>query len=154
MARPIIDPVKKFWSRVDKKSDNECWNWLGSFDKDGYGQIRDGIRKIQDRGHKFSYRLHFGEIPQGMCVCHTCDNRACTNPNHLFIGTHKDNIQDKMNKNRQAKGEMQGHHKLTNEQIDSIRSRMNENYKELCQEFNVVPSTIYRIWRKDSWKHI
>jgi hypothetical protein len=154
MGRKIIDPVAKFWSRVDKKSTDECWLWTGSFDKDGYGQMRDGIRKIQDRGHKFSYRLHFGEIPVGMCICHKCDNPSCVNPDHLFLGSHRANQDDKMAKNRHAKGETQGHSKLTNEQIAQIRARANEDYKVLCSEFNVVPSTVYRIWHKQSWKHL
>jgi len=154
MGRPIIDPVKKFWSRVEKRDENECWPWLGSFDKDGYGQMRDGIRKIQDRAHKFSARLHFGEIPKGMCVCHFCDNQWCSNPKHLFFGTQQDNIADKLSKNRQAKGEQQGLSKLTEEQIAEIRSRANESYRTLCQEFGLVPSTVYRIWRNQSWKHI
>jgi hypothetical protein len=154
MARPIDDPVKKFWSRVEKRGEDECWQWLGSFDKDGYGQMRNGVLRIQDRAHKFSARLHFGEIPKGMCVCHSCDNKWCSNPKHLFFGTQQDNIADKMAKNRQAKGEQQGHSKLTEAMIAEIRSRANESYRTLCQEFDLVPSTVYRIWRNQSWKHV
>jgi hypothetical protein len=154
MARPIDDPVKKFWSRVEKRGENECWHWLGSFDKDGYGQMRNGVLRIQDRAHKFSARLHFGEIPKGMCVCHACDNRWCSNPKHLFFGSALDNQNDKVAKNRHAKGEQQGHSKLTAEIITEIRSRANESYRTLCQEFDLVPSTVYRIWRNESWKHI
>jgi hypothetical protein len=154
MGRPIIDPIKKFWSRVEKRGDDECWKWLGSFDKDGYGQMRDGILKIQDRGHKFSFKLHNGEIPKGMCVCHSCDTPSCTNPKHLFLGTAKENVADKVKKKRHAKGESQGQHKLTENQIIEIRLRANESYKTLCKEFNLVPSTVYRIWHNQSWKHI
>lgn len=153
MGRPVIDPVKKFWSRVEKKDDNSCWEWLGSFDKDGYGQMRDGVKKVQDRGHKFSYKLHFGEIPKGMCVCHSCDNRGCVNPKHLFLGSHKDNQNDKVDKNRHAKGEIQGSSKLTEEQVNEIRNRANEGYRKLCIEFKIVPSTVYRIWHGQAWKH-
>lgn len=154
MARPIDDPVKKFWSRVEKRGEDECWQWLGSFDKDGYGQMRNGVLRIQDRAHKFSARLHFGEIPKGMCVCHSCDNRWCSNPKHLFFGSALDNQNDKVAKNRHAKGEQQGHSKLTEAQIAEIRSRANESYRTLCQEFDLVPSTVYRIWRNQSWKHV
>jgi hypothetical protein len=154
MARPIDDPVKKFWSRVEKRGEDECWKWLGSFDKDGYGQMRNGVLRIQDRAHKFSARLHFGEIPKGMCVCHACDNRWCSNPKHLFFGSALDNQNDKVAKNRHAKGEQQGHSKLTEVMIAEIRSRANESYRTLCNEFDLVPSTVYRIWHNQSWKHV
>lgn len=153
MARSKTNSLIRFWSKVDKRLDNECWNYVAGVDKDGYGQFWDSDNNKQTKAHRYSAEIHLGK-QDGMCVCHTCDNPLCVNPKHLFYGTHQDNIKDKINKNRQAKGEMQGHHKLTNDQIVSIKNRMNENYKKLCQEFNVVPSTIYRIWRNDTWKHI
>lgn len=153
MARPKIDSKTKFWNKTNKLLDNECWLFLGSKDKDGYGQFWDGDKQIMTRAHRYSAEIHLGK-QEGMCVCHTCDNPLCVNPKHLFYGTHEDNTKDKLRKNRQAKGEMQGHSKLTNQQILEIKSRIKENYKTLCQEFNVVPSTIYRIWRNNSWKHI
>ena len=64
-----------------------------------------------------------------------------------------DNQNDKVAKNRHAKGEMQGHHKLTEAQVLKIRQRSKENYKKLCEEFQLVPSTVYRIWRGEAWKH-
>ena len=154
MGRPKIDSKQKFWSKTDKRSDNECWLFLGAKDKDGYGQFWDGDNQIMTRSHSFSAKIHFGVIPKNMCVCHKCDNPSCVNPNHLFLGTALDNQKDKMAKNRHAKGESQGHSKLTNEQISQIRSRANDDYKVLCSEFNIVPSTVYRIWHKESWKHI
>ena len=154
MGRPRIDSKQKFWLKTDKQSDDACWTFLGATDKDGYGQFWDGDIQLMTRAHQFSAKIHLGDCPKGMCVCHTCDNPSCVNPNHLFYGSALDNQKDKMKKNRQAKGESQGHSKLTNNQIEQIRARANENYKVLCKEFNLVPSTIYRIWHNQSWKHI
>jgi hypothetical protein len=152
MKKQKINVIEKFWAKVDKRSDNECWLWLGSSDKDGYGQIWDGNAKKMKRSHKVSAQIHYGDA-DGRIVMHSCDKPSCCNPLHLSYGTQQENQTDKVVKNRHAKGEMQGHHKLTEAQVLEIRQRANEGYRKLCDEFQLVPSTVYRIWHGQAWKH-
>lgn len=152
MGRPKLNPVEKFWKLVDKRSEDECWPWLGAFDKDGYGQIWNGYTGKMERAHRVSARLHLGD-ETGKVVCHKCDNPQCTNPNHLFFGTHLDNQNDKVAKQRHAKGESQGNSKLTEDDVAEIRARINEDYRTLCNDFQLAPSTVYRIWNGQSWAH-
>jgi len=79
-------------------SKNGCWEWTWNKDKDGYGLFH--ARPITQRAHRFSFYYHNGYLPDDMCVCHSCDNPSCVNPNHLWIGTVKDNNRDAMNKGR------------------------------------------------------
>ena len=151
MGRPRIPSESKFWSLVEKT--DGCWKWLGSFDKDGYPNFWDGDNQKMMRGHQYSAELHLGDR-KGKCVLHKCDNPSCVNPDHLFFGTHLDNQHDKVSKNRHAKGESQGHHKLTETQVREIRHRRSDSYKIICKEFDLAPSTVYRIWHSQSWSHI
>lgn len=78
-----------------------CWLWLGGWDKEGYGRIsKEGV---QTKAHRAFYEIHVGQIPAGMLVCHRCDTPSCVNPNHLFLGTNRDNVLDKVKKGRYSR---------------------------------------------------
>lgn len=133
---------------------NDCWIWMGWKDKDGYGHFSVGYNHCP--AHRMSFELFVGKILDGMCVCHICDNPACVNPKHLFLGTHKDNMDDMKNKHRdiKARGEQQGFARLKEEDVYNIRKRIAEGQSiyKIAEIFNVSPATIYDIEKNRSWK--
>jgi len=149
---------ERFWNYVNRKGSNQCWEWGAGLFVGGYGQFRVGKKKM--KAHRFAYILTYGEIPKGKIICHTCDNRRCVNPKHLFLATHKINSVDRELKGRGAfnlkaqPGEFNGSSKLKNEQVLQIRQlyQYNLSYKQLAKLFNISSSQIANIVKGRSWK--
>lgn len=147
----------RFWARVDKRGPDECWPWLGHLNQHGYGMCA-GRGLIADNAHRWAWRLARGEIPAGLWVLHRCDNRVCVNPDHLWLGTAKDNTQDMLAKgrNRPPIGERAGNTKLTAEDIVSIRTAVSAGEKQLtiARRVGISRSAVSGIARRRRWRSV
>ena len=140
--------AERFFEKVAKSE--ACWEWTAAKDSSGYGCISIGGRL--DGAHRVSWRIAFGEIPNGLLVLHKCDNRSCVNPDHLFLGTVKDNVQDMVAKGRNVAGE--GRRKLTATQVVDVFRLRAKGWlqREIAQEMRVSQKQISRILRGENWK--
>lgn len=145
-------PWDKFWRFVDKS--RTCWEWTGSKDGGNYGVYRSP-NLPDDKAHRLSWIFYNTEIPEGLLVCHKCDNPSCVNPNHLFLGTDKDNVLDKMNKGRfiKMRGKLNGRCKLSVDDVRDIRELHNDglSYKQISKIYSIGMTQIGRIIRGESW---
>jgi hypothetical protein len=158
------DLAERFWSKVAKRGPDDCWLWRGSLSDKGYGQLRIGSRTDGSRrllvASRLSYELHSGRVPAGMDVCHRCDNPACVNPAHLFLGTRSANIRDAVAKGRLTppvlRGSRNGNARLTAGDVVAIRTRrgLGERAAALAAELGVSVETIYRVARRAGWAHV
>lgn len=144
---------KKAIERLTRKSirAGSCIEWTGSTYKDGYGVLHVDLKRWA--AHRLSYTVHIGEITRGMLVCHTCDNPKCINPDHLFLGTDKENAMDKVMKHRQSCGEKVPQAKLTANDVIFIR---NDNRKcaEIALDYGVTSECINQAKKRITWKHV
>ncbi len=141
------------WERIDKKSDIECWPYIGTLTGKGYGQISIKLKRY--RSHRLVYEEIYGDIPEGMLVCHSCNNPSCCNPNHLYLDTPKGNSDYMVKQKRQSIGEDRPLHKLTMNQAVKIRELFltgNYSKNELGRMFNVSQKTIINIVQNKIWK--
>jgi len=143
--------LKTFLLSNREISKNGCWNYLGVLHATGYAVIT--INKKQEGVHRVSWKLFKGEIPGGLWVLHKCDNRKCFNPEHLFLGTQKDNMTDMVNKRRSAFGVKNSHAKLDGKKVKEIRNS-EKSARELARVYGVGQITIRRVVRRKTWKHV
>lgn len=139
--------MERFWNKVDKTE--TCWNWT-RFCLKGRGRFH--FNGKPEYAPRVSWFLTHGVWPEEY-VLHTCDNPACVNPEHLFLGTHLENLQDMFVKDRQAKGESHGVSKLTEEDILEIRNS-SKKQKDLAIDFGVSKGTISMVVNNLIWRHI
>ena len=156
-----LDDCKRFWSKVDVPSSDECWEWVAGREANGYGSFWDKRARRMRNAHIVAYLSLVGEIPKGMCVLHRCDNRTCCNPSHLFLGTRLDNNRDRMNKGRnnsdKRRGESNGLSKLTDEEVLRIRelyATRKYSQETLGLAFGVTQAHISRIVLRQIWTHL
>lgn len=134
-----------------------CCLWLASISERGYGRIYDDGKN--KRAHRVSYEEYIGPIPEGLLVLHRCDTPACINPGHLFLGTHQDNMDDMVKKERQAKisGENNNNSMLTEAQVLDIAEELHTTWtsaKDLGVKYQVTVGTIYNIDTGICWSHL
>lgn len=145
--------VRRYFSQRIKKVASGCIEWQGCCDGGGYGDMYCN-GKLQ-KAHRYSYQLFKGTIPRGFSVCHTCDNPKCVNPDHLFTGTHSDNMKDMYAKGRgnRPTGEKHHSHRLTWEQVRFVRDSK-ESSRQLGKKYGVTHQAILKIKNYITWREI
>ena len=149
----VTGSTERFWSKVRKTE--ECWVWTSSKHGHGYGLFF--LNGKTERAHRLSYKIQFGEIPKGMQVCHHCDNTSCVRPDHLFLGTAKQNMEDASRKGRLPIGENAARSKLTAPKVGEIRARHasgNNPIAKLAREYGVSRPTIDAVLNRKTWAHL
>lgn len=160
--RPAIDRVM---DRVLRIPIAGCWIFTGALNESGYGVIGRGGRGTgTTRAHRIVYENLVGPIPAGLFVCHRCDQPACCNPHHLFLGTNAENMADCKRKGRDSKpprnlhvvGEVHPGHKLTAEQVIEMRGLREAGWtlQELADRYGVHSVSVYKITKRIRWKHV
>jgi hypothetical protein len=143
----------RFLSKINFEDEDECWEWKAGKQSKKYGSfgIRPGKSEL---AHRVSYVYFVGEIPEELIVMHSCDNRLCCNPNHLRVGTIAENNQDAIGKGRNAKGEKNGHSKLTEEKVLEIRELFEieeMTIREIARQYRMSYSGIHNIVHEKYW---
>lgn len=179
LAQPRPNRIDRFWSKV-KKTDN-CWIWIGGRFNHGYGSFSSYHGK-RIYAHRYSWQISQGPIPDKMFVCHKCDNPPCVRPDHLFLGTHDDNMLDAKIKNRfatgveqgrkvhpnpfpifsyesptnqKARGSKHGISKLTENDVRTIRQLLKTHtQKHIAAMYNMTPGTLSVLARYITWRHV
>lgn len=146
----------RFWRRVIKS--DGCWEWSGAMKENGYGSFSGFVKT--DRGwrseyaHRASWLIHFGPVPVGSDVCHTCDNRKCVRPDHLWIGSRKENLNDMVLKGRSNAGAKHWNAKISESDVVGIKERRAKGctVRSIAQEYEISRSQVDRICKGKRWR--
>ncbi len=150
--RPLL---VRFLTKIDVGMPDDCWPWTRDTDKDGYGKLQ--VKKRPVPAHRLAYQIFRGEVPDGLFVCHECDNPTCVNPRHLFLGTSRHNIDDMVAKRRTLVGERNHQAKLTEAAVVEIRRRCvvgGESMRAIGRAYGVSLAVIRRIVNGQAWRHV
>jgi hypothetical protein len=142
---------QRFWSKIAIKIPSECWFWTACGSP--YGFFRLDNKNVY--AHRMAWALTNGAIPKGLQVLHRCDTPLCVNPNHLFLGTHKQNHADCTAKGRRPLGEKNGLHKMTSAKVRRMRKLREKGFSfhELAKRFGVSTQCAFSIVKRVTWKH-
>ena len=158
MYKRIEEPTERFWKKVIKGEPQQCWNYFGHIEATGYGRFAES-HKNSRMAHRYAWGITFGVIPDGLCVCHTCNNKNCCNPRHLYLATRGKNSTDAARDGLYAVGERNGLSKLTEQEILEIRT-LDEQRPQwgtrawLAKIYGVSDTLISHICNRKIWKHI
>ena len=148
------DFITRFEAKINKT--DGCWEWVASCAGAGYGQMKLPKQRKQEYSHRLAYMIYKGPIAEGQFVCHTCDNTKCCNPDHLFLGTQKENLQDMKTKNRHLAGAKNAMAKLTDSDVVKIRACLAAGMPQwqIAKAFGVKQMAISRIKTGARWSHV
>lgn len=146
--------IDRFWAKVDVCGLDDCWEWLASKLRKGYGRFTMG-KGVWLLAHRLSFYLKTGSDPGKKHVCHRCDNPSCVNPRHLFLGTQAENMHDMIKKGRakHEKGEKASRALLTEREVLKIR-HSKETVRSLAEKYGVSPGAIEAVLLGTNWKHV
>ena len=151
-----VELMERFYEKWQLNKVSGCWEWTAALSPNGYGQIKRPGERKQIPAHRLSYLIHYKEDISKSLVCHTCDNRICVKPSHLFLGTYKDNSQDMVNKGRDLHGSKHPGSKLTVDKVIALHKMRDEGKSigELARIFGVSQGVAWRISKGISWKKV